>query len=249
MTYAGNFIIFVSVRHFKIVCITLVCVHHPPHCQQDIPQFTEEYLVYIFYLCLYLVYIGISSLQFPVSAQNATMITPVSVAVPHNPLANREVSTDATAAVGDGQQQSNSWSKLAADLTGHEAALQHRKIRVGAKVGDCRIKSVPRQLTCFDGRLDDSTTEEELHEYLTGVGMKGVVCKRLVPKDGRVFKTAAFRVSCCLESKELFCNESNWPAGAELRDWVFYNRNRNGQSRCTNFYQLWTVCSIKSNII
>jgi len=43
------------------------------------------------------------------------------------------------------------------------------------------------------GRLDDSNTEEELHEYLTSVEMKGVVCKRLVPKNGRVFKTAAYR--------------------------------------------------------
>ena len=89
-------------------------------------------------------------------------------------------------------------------------------------------KSVPRQLTCFVGRLDDSTTEEELHEYVTSVGMKGVVCKRLVPKNGRVFKTAAFRVSCCLESKDLFYNDLNWPSGAELRDWVFYTGNRNG---------------------
>ena len=146
--------------------------------------------------------------QQPVSAQYASMTTPASAAIPHNPLANGEVSTDATATVGavsDGEQQeANSWSKLAADLTGHEAALQHRKIHVGTNAGACRIKSVPRQLTCFVGRLDDSTTEEELHEYLTSVGMKGVVCKRLMPKNGRVFKTAAFRVSCCLESKDLF---------------------------------------------
>jgi len=169
--------------------------------------------------------------QQPDSAQYASVTTPASAATPHNSLANGEVSTDATAtagAGGDGEQQANSWSKLAADLTGHEAALQHRKIRVGANAGACRIKSVPRQLTCFVGRLDDSTTEEELHEYLTSVGMKGVVCKRLVPKDGRVFKTAAFRVSCCLESKDLFYNDLNWPAGAELRDWVFYTGYRNG---------------------
>ena len=83
----------------------------------------------------------------PGNAQNATTITPASVAVSHNTVADGEVSTGATALVADGEQQSNSWSKLAADLTGHEHALKHRKIRVGVKVGDCRIKSVPRQLT------------------------------------------------------------------------------------------------------
>jgi len=159
----------------------------------------------------------------PVSAQNTT-ITPVSAATPHDSHAGI-VCADVPAAVDGGVQQSNSWSKLAADLTGHHASLKHKKIRVGAKVGDCRIKTVPRQLTCFVGRLDVNTTEEELHDYLTGVGIKGVVCKCLVPKDGRVFNSAAFRVSCCLESKDLFHDESNWPSGTELRDWVFYNRN------------------------
>ena len=76
-------------------------------------------------------------------------------------------------------------------------------------------------LTCFVGRLDAYTTSQELHDYLTSVGIKGVVCKRLVPKEGRVFKSAASRVSCCLESRDMFYSEANWPAGAELRDWFF----------------------------
>jgi len=54
------------------------------------------------------------------------------------------------------------------------------------------------------------------------------VCRRLVAKDGRLFKTAAFKVTCCTESRELFYNEASWPAGVELRDWV-YRSNNDGQ--------------------
>jgi hypothetical protein len=75
------------------------------------------------------------------------------------------------------------------------------------------------------GRLDVATTEVELHDYLDNVGIHNAVCKKLSAKDGRVFKTAAFRVICCTDYREAFYNEDNWPAGAELRDWVFYNNN------------------------
>jgi len=70
--------------------------------------------------------------------------------------------------------------------------------------------------------LDIETTEEALSTYLTDVGIKGVVCKKLKAKNGKQFHTAAFYVSCCCESKELFYNESCWPEGVELRDWIFY---------------------------
>jgi len=48
--------------------------------------------------------------------------------------------------------------------------------------------------------------------------------KKLVAKDGKVFKNAAFMVSCSAQSRDLFYNESTWPEGAELRDWVFYDK-------------------------
>jgi len=48
-------------------------------------------------------------------------------------------------------------------------------------------------------------------------------CKKLNPK-GRVFSTSAFMVSCDDCCREIFYNEDTWPAGCELRDWVFYNK-------------------------
>ena len=83
------------------------------------------------------------------------------------------------------------------------------------------MKAVPRPLACFVGRLDAATQEDELHAHLVACGMKGVVCKKLKPKPGHVFSTAAFKVTCCVESRVLFYNEANWPCGAELRDWYF----------------------------
>ena len=48
---------------------------------------------------------------------------------------------------------------------------------------------------------------------------------KLSAKDGRIFKTAAFRVTCCADYREAFYNESNWPIDAELRYWIFYDKN------------------------
>ena len=81
------------------------------------------------------------------------------------------------------------------------------------------------QLTCFAGRLDQAVTEEDLHQFLSSQGMRGVVCKKLIAKNGQVFKTSAFRVTCSAESASLFYDEGLWPAGVELRDWIFYRRD------------------------
>ena len=51
----------------------------------------------------------------------------------------------------------------------------------------------------------------------------------VVPRDGRTFKTAAFRVSCDAKFADLFYDEASWPAGCELRDWVFRNNVANVQ--------------------
>ena len=55
---------------------------------------------------------------------------------------------------------------------------------------------------------------------VAGVGVIiGAACRKIVPKDGRVFKTSAFKVSCDSKYADLFYNEANWPVGCELRDW------------------------------
>ena len=55
-------------------------------------------------------------------------------------------------------------------------------------------------------------------------GVEGVQCFRIQPKEGKVYKTAAFRVSCDPRSATAFYDESNWPIGCELRDWIFYKK-------------------------
>ena len=87
-----------------------------------------------------------------------------------------------------------------------------------------KVKAVPRYLVCFVGRLERDTTEDDLCNYLAEAGIKDAACRKLEDKDG-VFRTAAFRVSCRAEYRSLFYDESTWPEGAELRDWVFRRRN------------------------
>jgi len=59
---------------------------------------------------------------------------------------------------------------------------------------------------------------------LEQAGVKDVLCYKLIPKDGKVYKTAAFRVSCSPLSASLFYDEAIWPRDCELRDWVFYRK-------------------------
>ena len=85
---------------------------------------------------------------------------------------------------------------------------------------------MPRRqiLAAYVGRLHLDTTEEELGTYLAAEGIKGVVCRKLVAKDGRKFSTAAFHVTCCAESRDKFYDDRCWPAGVELRDWIYFNK-------------------------
>ena len=126
-------------------------------------------------------------------------------------------------------QLKKSFASLAAGIAASTPSFSFKKIVRGQhQAAISSIKVVPRELTCFVGRLDKDVTEQQLHGFLTGQGMKGVTCKKLVAKDGRNFHTSAFRVTCCIDSADLFYDESLWPAGVELRDWVFYRKNNNG---------------------
>jgi hypothetical protein len=121
-----------------------------------------------------------------------------------------------------------SWaSRVASTAAAHESKVAAKPVshvfRGMRSAGS--VKAIQRPLACFVGRLDVATTEVKLHDYLDNVDIHNAVCKKLSAKDGRVFKTAAFRFTCCTDYREAFCNEDNWPTGAELRDWVFYNNN------------------------
>jgi len=96
---------------------------------------------------------------------------------------------------------------------------------VGKRPTNNSVKAIPPPLSCFIGRLDPSTTADDLKQYLDEVGIKDADCWKIQARDGRVFKTAAFRVSCREEFRNLFYDESSWPEGAELRDWIYRRRD------------------------
>lgn len=123
------------------------------------------------------------------------------------------------------------WADQAAEMAQANPSLSfsggQRKVRLWGKAVDSAscVKGVPRFLTCFAGRLDADVTAEDLSEFLKAKGITDVKCVKLVAKDGHVFRTSAFRVSCSAVYESIFYNESSWPIGVELRDWIFYNRN------------------------
>ena len=117
-----------------------------------------------------------------------------------------------------------------ADTEGQTSRRTPTAIRLrGAKLSvspDAAVRAIPRKpqqpvLAAFVGRLHRDTTAEQLTTYLMAEGMKGIVCRKLQAKNGHKFSTAAFHVTCCLDSKKLFYDEGCWPAGVELRDWVY----------------------------
>ena len=126
-------------------------------------------------------------------------------------------SSDLDTAVNDKQGQLShpgilaSWADMAelAENNPNEWIISKKKtsqpkIRVkGVKNDGAQVKAVPRKpiLAAYVGRLHIDTTPEDLSKYLTEQGMRGVVCRKLKPKDGQTFKAAAFFVSCCEESK------------------------------------------------
>jgi len=98
-------------------------------------------------------------------------------------------------------------------------------VRIRGRASSGNIKGVPRQLTSFADRIRQDVTEEDLTNYLRDQGIIDVKCRKLVLKDGRTFRTSAFRVSCSSQYEVIFYDEARWPEGVEIRDWVFYNNN------------------------
>jgi len=161
---------------------------------------------------------------------------PVQVSYPAN-VAKRTTTTRGPGEEGDlnvGEAAKDSTSKQGelpwqtAPGKKKRSGRQQVPIRVmGTRgAGTDKIKSVPRKeiLAAYVGRLHTDTTAEELSNYLTDEGIKGVVCKKLLSKgSSKSFSTSAFYVTCCAESKDLFYSEQSWPEGVELRDWIYYN--------------------------
>lgn len=59
------------------------------------------------------------------------------------------------------------------------AAILPGAVMRGKRLVASSVKAVPRQLVCFVGRLDPSTTEDELCNFLAEVGILIAKCKKL----------------------------------------------------------------------
>ena len=93
---------------------------------------------------------------------------------------------------------------------------------VGTKSQDTgNVTGVPRRIAAFVGRLNIDTTVEDMEGLMSSAGIKDIKCNKLTSKEGKVFSTAAFFVSCPAGYKDAFYSEATWPLGCELRDWVF----------------------------
>ena len=112
-------------------------------------------------------------------------------------------------------------------LVQRKGQKQAKKI-VGNKVvlSDNKVNTAPRNVTLFVGRLDLDVTPEDLSNYLSDIDVKNVQCKKLESKNGKTFKSSAFMISCDSRYSNILFNESTWPDGALVREWVFYPKKK-----------------------
>jgi hypothetical protein len=115
------------------------------------------------------------------------------------------------------RRRSHSSSKL----SGIRLRGAKESTNVNGTAGNVRAKPRKKVLAAFVSRLHKDTTAESLSTYLTAEGMKDIFCRKIQPKQGQTFSTAAFFVSCCIESEQLFYDERCWPEGVELRDCIY----------------------------
>lgn len=93
-----------------------------------------------------------------------------------------------------------------------------------------KIKSVPRSVSVFVGRLDEATTEEELQDHLDEMGIPGAVCAKLIDKKGRNFKTAAFKVTADKSHVAALFDGLTWPENCTVREWFYLPRSDGAQT-------------------
>ena len=79
------------------------------------------------------------------------------------------------------------------------------------------VSAIPCQdvLSAYVGRLLPDTTEEQLSAFLANEGRK------LEPKNGMMYRAAAFHVICSKDSDKFFYHDNCWPEGVDLRDRVY----------------------------
>lgn len=154
------------------------------------------------------------------TAAGASVGLEVSAVTPHGSSTSWAGTVAATA------NDEREWIQVSRQKPGQALPVRVRGTK-STTGGGTAIQTVPRRLTAFVSRLALDTTSDDLHDFLTEAGLKDVQCTKMKSKDGKVFRSAAFRVSCSDVSRDLFYNENIWPDGCLLRDWYFTNRNSN----------------------
>lgn len=93
---------------------------------------------------------------------------------------------------------------------------------------NCKIKGVAPKINLMISRLNIDTTEEELLDHLTEMGIEGATCKKLKGVDTRTnytYKTAAFFVSVTPLYHDTAFNMDNWPEECVIREWFVKPRS------------------------
>jgi len=84
------------------------------------------------------------------------------------------------------------------------------------------IKAVGRQTWhVFAGRLEPSTTEDDMFQFLTEAGITVSKCSLLKKSEKWQEKYAAFRIVVDIDDKDKVFDDVMWPSGVDVRDWVF----------------------------
>jgi len=101
-----------------------------------------------------------------------------------------------------------------------------RKIVGGNKSADLKVKAIASsgEWHIFFGRLDPSTTADELTDMLSANKISVVSCKPLKKNADWHNKYAAFRVVIEATDKDRVFDDTVWPDGADVRDWVFASK-------------------------
>jgi len=96
-----------------------------------------------------------------------------------------------------------------------------RKIVGGSSAADVKLKAIPSDWHIFVGRMDPSTSANDMIEMLKSNNIDVVDCKLLRKTAEWQERFAAFRVVVNAADKDRVFNESIWPEGADVRDWRF----------------------------
>ena len=96
-----------------------------------------------------------------------------------------------------------------------------KRVEGRRKNKECKLKTVPRKISVFVGRLHIDTQEADVVDYLAEKKLIVTNCKRLEGKSktGYEFKSAAFLVTIEDANEDVIYDEDTWPDNAIVKQW------------------------------